>query len=305
MDYVTSHQDFAGSYLHSTVKAVKSWLLANDIELRHKIRIRGVDETPTLKDERIPSKEELRRILLSATKLPTKADLAGTEKVLLISTYTDPNLTLESIRITTYSSAQHKFALRDLSFPTEQLAEEVYRILPNYSNHYIFMLIDKIGTVQILIAEKAPRDQWPTSKIELLFDYGRIFDRLRIVDWDHDRIIAEVPTRPLAGNSVWTMRPQAFGLPNRPRLHRIIGILVSCGPSPYSLGIIAEAWDSWNRWVRLFEFQSQEECETATKLLCPLVSNWVRIDWRDATFELLLLNEDVVKAVTALSATTS
>jgi hypothetical protein len=68
MDYVTSHQDLAGSYLHSTMKAVKSWLLSNDIELRHKIQIRGLYETPSLTDERIPSKEELRRILLSATK---------------------------------------------------------------------------------------------------------------------------------------------------------------------------------------------------------------------------------------------
>jgi len=68
MDYFTDHSDFAGSYLHSTVKAVRSWLSANDVELRHKIKVRGVDETPTLKNERIPSKEELRRILLSATK---------------------------------------------------------------------------------------------------------------------------------------------------------------------------------------------------------------------------------------------
>ena len=68
MDYFTSHQDFAGSYLHSTVKPVKSWLLANDIELRHKIKIRGVDETPSFREERIPTKDELKRILLSATK---------------------------------------------------------------------------------------------------------------------------------------------------------------------------------------------------------------------------------------------
>ena len=41
MDYVTDHSDFAGSYLHSTVKAVRSWLSANDVELRHKIKVRG------------------------------------------------------------------------------------------------------------------------------------------------------------------------------------------------------------------------------------------------------------------------
>jgi len=69
MDYVTDNEKkFAGSYLQTTVKVVKSWLNYNDVELRHKIKIRGANETPSLKDERVPTKEELRRILLSATK---------------------------------------------------------------------------------------------------------------------------------------------------------------------------------------------------------------------------------------------
>lgn len=68
MDYVSDHKSFAGSYLHSTLKAVRSWLSANDVELRHKIRIKGVNDAPSLRNERIPSKEELRRILLSARK---------------------------------------------------------------------------------------------------------------------------------------------------------------------------------------------------------------------------------------------
>jgi hypothetical protein len=38
----------------------------NDVELRHKIKIRGANETPSLKEERVPTKEELRRIFLSA-----------------------------------------------------------------------------------------------------------------------------------------------------------------------------------------------------------------------------------------------
>jgi hypothetical protein len=68
MDYVTSHSNFSGGYIGCSLKAVKSWLAANDIELRHNIKIRGVDETPSLREERIPTKDELRRILLSATK---------------------------------------------------------------------------------------------------------------------------------------------------------------------------------------------------------------------------------------------
>jgi hypothetical protein len=55
----------SGSYIHSQLKAVKSWLLHNRIEIRRKIKIRGVEDTPTLKDERVPTKPELRRIFLA------------------------------------------------------------------------------------------------------------------------------------------------------------------------------------------------------------------------------------------------
>jgi len=55
----------SGSYIHSQLKAVKSWLLHNRIEIRRKIKIRGVEDTPTLKNERVPTKPELRRIFLA------------------------------------------------------------------------------------------------------------------------------------------------------------------------------------------------------------------------------------------------
>jgi integrase len=69
MDYVSAKEkQYAGSYIKSTVKAVKSWLAYNGVELKRKIKIRGADETPSLKEERVPTKDELRRILLSASK---------------------------------------------------------------------------------------------------------------------------------------------------------------------------------------------------------------------------------------------
>jgi len=69
MDYVTSAQKrHAGSYIHNTVKVVKSWLAHNGIQLKRKIKITGAHETPTLKDERVPTKDELRRIFLSGSK---------------------------------------------------------------------------------------------------------------------------------------------------------------------------------------------------------------------------------------------
>jgi len=52
----------AGSYIQSTVKAVKSWLLHNRIEIRGKIKVKGAEDTPTLRDERVPTKQELKRI---------------------------------------------------------------------------------------------------------------------------------------------------------------------------------------------------------------------------------------------------
>jgi integrase len=69
MDYVSKVQEkHAGSYIHNTIKVIKSWLAHNGIELKRKIKITGAHETPTLKDERVPTKEELRRIFLSASK---------------------------------------------------------------------------------------------------------------------------------------------------------------------------------------------------------------------------------------------
>jgi hypothetical protein len=55
----------SGSYIHSQLKAVKSWLLHNRIEVTGKIKIKGVQDTPTLKDERVPTKPELKRIFLA------------------------------------------------------------------------------------------------------------------------------------------------------------------------------------------------------------------------------------------------
>ncbi|MEM2868166.1 MAG: hypothetical protein QXR84_06770, partial [Candidatus Bathyarchaeia archaeon] len=56
------------SYIESALKAVKSWLSHNGIEVKRKIKIRGARDTPSLRDERVPTKQELRRIFLSADK---------------------------------------------------------------------------------------------------------------------------------------------------------------------------------------------------------------------------------------------
>ncbi len=70
LDYITSMEKkgFAGSYTKSTVKAVRSWLSFNRKEIKVRLKIRGVEETPSLKDERVPTKEELKKIFLSGDK---------------------------------------------------------------------------------------------------------------------------------------------------------------------------------------------------------------------------------------------
>jgi len=70
LDYVSDLEAAgrAGSYIESALKAVKSWLAHNNLEIKRKIKIRGARDTPTLRNERIPTREELRRIFLSGDK---------------------------------------------------------------------------------------------------------------------------------------------------------------------------------------------------------------------------------------------
>ena len=70
LDYVSSMEKagYTGSYIESTLKSVKSWLSHNGKDIRRKIRIKGARESPSLKDERTPTKTELKRILLSGDK---------------------------------------------------------------------------------------------------------------------------------------------------------------------------------------------------------------------------------------------
>jgi hypothetical protein len=67
LDTVSSmeEQGRGGSYIQSQLKAIKSWLLHNRIEVKGKIKIKGIQETPTLKNERVPTKPELKKILLA------------------------------------------------------------------------------------------------------------------------------------------------------------------------------------------------------------------------------------------------
>ncbi|MCK4830628.1 site-specific integrase, partial [bacterium] len=69
LDTVTSmEEEYSGGYVHSIIKAIKSWLTHNRIEIKRKIKIKGTQDAPTLMDERVPTKAELKRIFLSGDK---------------------------------------------------------------------------------------------------------------------------------------------------------------------------------------------------------------------------------------------
>jgi site-specific recombinase XerC len=69
LDFVTSEEKRkqAGSSTATHLKAVRSWLTFNGVRITRPVKVRRVQETPTLADERTPSQEELRRVLLAAT----------------------------------------------------------------------------------------------------------------------------------------------------------------------------------------------------------------------------------------------
>jgi len=57
----------AGSYVVRFKKVLNSWLAFNDVNVKLKVNITGESETPTLREERVPTKEELDKILRMAT----------------------------------------------------------------------------------------------------------------------------------------------------------------------------------------------------------------------------------------------
>ena len=69
LDFVAAEEKRgqSGSSTHTHVKAVKSWLAFNGVVVNRPVKIRNTQATPTLKDERVPTQEELRRIFMAST----------------------------------------------------------------------------------------------------------------------------------------------------------------------------------------------------------------------------------------------
>jgi hypothetical protein len=56
----------APQYITGVLKAVRSWLTHNEVELKRRVKVRDANATPTIADERVPTKEELKVILIYA-----------------------------------------------------------------------------------------------------------------------------------------------------------------------------------------------------------------------------------------------
>ena len=65
LDTVTTmEKKYTGSYTQSVVKAIKSWLKHNGVEVKREIKIRGAEDAPTLNDEKVPTQAGAQEDLL-------------------------------------------------------------------------------------------------------------------------------------------------------------------------------------------------------------------------------------------------
>jgi hypothetical protein len=65
----------AGGYIQSTLKAIKSWLSFNGIEVKRRVKIKGLNDTPTLRDNQ-PITSSLLRQLYQVSPLKVKCIIA-------------------------------------------------------------------------------------------------------------------------------------------------------------------------------------------------------------------------------------
>lgn len=77
MDLVTKleAEGKAGSYIHSNTKSLRSWFAHNGINVEGRIKIRGAQDTPSLKDKHAPTSSELAMFFSNA---PPQTRCAGT-----------------------------------------------------------------------------------------------------------------------------------------------------------------------------------------------------------------------------------
>lgn len=110
-DHVTMMERNGSSpgYIDGILKSVRSWLNHNEVEIKRKINVANRDATPTLENERVPTLEELRTILLHAS------DRA---KVMISI------IAMGGLRLETLGNQNASDGLRIADFPELRIAEK-------------------------------------------------------------------------------------------------------------------------------------------------------------------------------------
>ena len=68
MDFVGEREGKRSpTYISGTLRAVKSWLNFMDKPVRRRIKVHGLNSRPTVENEKVPTQDELKRIVLAAT----------------------------------------------------------------------------------------------------------------------------------------------------------------------------------------------------------------------------------------------
>ena len=69
LDHVTwmENHGYAPQYVEGVMKAIKSWLAYNHVEIKRRIRITNAGTCTTIKDEKVPDQDQLHRMISAAT----------------------------------------------------------------------------------------------------------------------------------------------------------------------------------------------------------------------------------------------
>jgi len=80
LDFTTelSREGKAPGYIENYIKAVRTWLSFNDVEIRQRINIGNRNEQPTIENERVPTSDELKQVI-------SYADSRGKTSIALMS----------------------------------------------------------------------------------------------------------------------------------------------------------------------------------------------------------------------------
>ena len=139
LDFVGAEEKrgVAGSYIGRTLIATRSWLAHNGVKLSRPVKIRGLRDSPTLRDEQVPTQEDLRKVILAGTpRIRTACALvafAGVRPEVLGNYQGDDGLVLSDL-------SELKIGKDSIEFTSVPTAVRVRPGLSKNSNGYLTFL---------------------------------------------------------------------------------------------------------------------------------------------------------------------